>query len=272
MRENYIFGYGRDSAWSPAAEQEQECLQWFLAQSQSAQPEREFPEFAEYAGFYGDARDTLRTMLFARPAGGVLLERLRPGDLIVCARYDMAIPGRRACDDTARIVRERGAEIVILDWPEFPSAKGDRRVIVRERAGLDPQRVRRHASYGWKQRRSGRTRRTFRYRWVVDEHDRELARLVVRLRDEQGLSWRKIHAAIVLCDLRRSDGSLPCDKTLRNAYYAAKSGFPALRDTHPRTRVSGDRALRPPSLGLLRAPSGSSAPSPPAPDPPEAPA
>ena len=191
--------------------------------------------------------------LLDRPAGGAMCSLLQPGDQVVIPLFDRAFRSAADVENAFTFFDSRQVQVHILDLGVDTSGIMGRfviaimgavkrlerqtiseRILRGKRKAKAEGMIEGHLSPGWKysEHKIGRWRKM-----VPDMEYRQAALEIVKLHDEEGLSWDRIAMKYwkekrVRKDRRRrfnKDNTGWSQTAIKIAYYAAKEGFPNRR-------------------------------------------
>lgn len=250
-----VFAYGRASLGRqqltlPA--QEQNCKHWFDFQKK-INPSQKW----QWCGWFPDPAVSSKFDFVERPAGQLLLERARPGDTIVVARFDRAF---RSISDYLDVIERLSANQVhfeALDMPGIdpstPTGKCVQSILAAVKQ-LEKDEIKRRTSdvlqwkrslglpcggatpIGWKKRRvHGKNLSPKASVYVIDPYMRKIGAYIVELHDVHKIGWWRIKKILKnegITDPRwrpkhrtGSDGPWPTT-TIQRIYNLHKAGYP----------------------------------------------
>lgn len=252
----HVWGYGRVSSVgqeiSPHV-QKRACQSWVEMQKNTGR----LPESAVYQWFC-DQSSSWEFKFPERPAGEAILMNARSGDIIVTARFDRAFRNVLDAISVHNRLQEQGVSMVILDFNIDTSTNVGRAAfqmmaVMKEFELREIRRRTQEALYelrlqgyivgpptiGWKKGPNPK-------KAVPDYRQRRICEEIVRLKDEEGLSFYKI------MDLLRKQGVRWKKRRFSNGgkmepltqymvtkwYYAAKAGYPLCVTTPSDGRAS----------------------------------
>lgn len=214
------------------------------------------PEFAAMidAGEFWDADTSGNIEFFKRPAGAIIRNRLKPGDVIVSAKWDRMFRNSRDYENTCYFLEGKGVRLVCLDMDvDTSTADGafTASIIVavsqRERRKASERikdalkvikytkgvKIAHDAPLGWKFTRTHEKTRKDGKRYArlePDPDERDECRTIARLIDNKGMAYGDVAKMFMLNNRknpRAKGGQASWSRaSVRNRYRAYKAGFP----------------------------------------------
>tara|TARA_R110002020_G_scaffold4255_3_gene18912 strand:- start:659 stop:1462 length:804 start_codon:yes stop_codon:yes gene_type:complete len=241
-----VYGYGRvstDKQQNSMESQEKAFKQHFVA----GQAGGSIPEEAVYGGTYADEDVSGGIPMTDRPAGGELFLRLKPDDMIIVTHLDRAFRSVVDAVQTLEMLTERGNNLIIISlgidfskpWGRMiyqvlaSFAEFERQMIgmrVKESIAMRREAGRPFGGYAPIGYTTYRKDPTESPQYRPDAGDREMAREIVRLKDEVGLNFGEISAKMLFKGKRAGTGGSWTRNNCVRAYRAAKTDFPLYGD------------------------------------------
>ena len=109
-----VIGYGRASTDHQVLSTDKQCDKVLAAFEAYKVIKRDWQD-AVWGGFERDEATCRQSKFRERPAGSLLLARLRPGDVMLVSDYDRLFCGIVDVCETLELFRELGAQLIILD-------------------------------------------------------------------------------------------------------------------------------------------------------------
>lgn len=216
---------------------------------------------AEWGGFFFDEATSRTSKFHERPMGSLLVATSKPGDIIMAANFDRIFANVLDVCETLELVETRKFKLTILDadidissdigqmaFQMFALVKNLEVKAVRRR-GRDAAAHRiangmpwGQSPVGWKTKCFKNKKGGFGRRYVANNEDRALAKLVLDLRVVQELSYREIADELRSRRIRCPRGKGWAAMTVRRWANAALHNFPLKNGSHTPAPLPPDAA------------------------------